>query len=825
MPILTVLDHADNKPQTKNFETGATYAKSKQVLGFEQHTFHNTKGLKKILQLLAARSASCVIRGEPGADLEVPCRRNKSNFTDTAQAWVMLDIDKLAAPKHLRALPYTDEHAAYAASTLPDAFQGVSCVWQASASAGKDPKVLKLHLWYLLDRPLTAAELRVWLKGAAIDPSTLRCVQPHYTADPIGADWYVGPRIGRLRGALRRVPVPDFGDVQEHASSTEMPLRPDGCVDIARETIERALKAATRRAQAELDNSSVVYQSAYTIGTILGPSVAMQTWNDAEHGHETWRQLGATSAEDWATKIAALPGAHPYDVYYARVYSGIEWGVARERERLSLQSQKSADAILAATKSLRESLLRKAGRNVGSLQKMQQVARELGKYVHLQKREDVVAMLAIESGFSEQQVSDALEAGEANPVDASAWREGLLFNAKRPDEIEAVDSNLLQIYESYPGFKNGFRFNVRTKQLEAQIGNPLGIEGNVNFDALPGLLVTWLKSIGCAKAGLNGAYATFRAAMHGFTKYDPFIELFPECEWLLSEAAQAWADMPHKLDTWLIDHFGCKDTPYVRMVGAKALISAVARAVNPGAQVDTLLILQGAEGIGKTQVLKRLGNVVTHGYQELLDMRDKDAVIAMNDGLIVEVSELKALRYTNEETAKAFFSRQRDRLRAPYARAAEDYDRRIIFVGTTNDHEFLGDGRNRRYWPVKCVTSCKMTKKQARALWREAALRYACGEQWWLEGAEERELQLNAVSQFRMEDVLEVVLAPWLKHKDAVKMLDVLSAVPERYRAQASPQRIGRVLRQLGFAVRSKRRIWVRERRSGGGALAQNGKS
>jgi putative DNA primase/helicase len=56
--------------------------------------------------------------------------------------------------------------------------------------------------------------------------------------------------------------------------------------------------------------------------------------------------------------------------------------------------------------------------------------------------------------------------------------------------------------------------------------------------------------------------------------------------------ALRWGQQP-RIDTWLTTYFGVEDSRYVRAVGSPFLISAVARIVQPGCQVDHMLILEG----------------------------------------------------------------------------------------------------------------------------------------------------------------------------------------------------------------------------------------
>lgn len=793
MQSLTVLTASPNRTLTKNHNTGETYAKTSRLVAAEARAFASLKELKRILSELASAPNRCVIRGVQKPDVSGVLRRRKSHFDDAPQAWVMLDLDALKWPKRLRSLPYTDAHALYASRRLPAAFHGCGFVWQASASAGVDLKVGKMHLWFLLDAPLTAAQLRVWLKGAeAVDPSTLRCVQPHYTADPIGGP-YVGSRLGVIKGPRVTTPV-ELAEVVPESSSVEMTPRPKGSADVSDALIEHAKKTGRERARELLDGCSVAYMDAYTAGTLLGPWVALRTWNDKKHGHNTWREYADKLARGWGEAFAQLEGAnHGVDVYAARVLEGITWGVSQERERLAKKSQKVADEAIERTKIVRDKLLQRALTNVGSETVMREVAQKLGAYKEVVP--EVVHQLAANSGFTEHQVLKAMEGARAVALDG--WREGLLM---LKDEVQATDENIALVLARYPGFLESFERNERSRNLEATPGNVLGLPvGVADVDVVAVSLVEWLGSIGMRKASMHRVLSVFKASQSRFASYDPFIRLFPEAL-LPPEAAKS--QLPRKaLSTrWLSTHFGAVgDVAYVQAVASKTLIAAVARAVEPGAQVDTMLVLIGEQGIGKTSALRTLGSVIDGGYTELLSMSDKDSILGMHKSVIVEVSEMRALRSTHEEMAKAFWSRRWDRLRAPYAREAEEMKRRMVFIGTTNDDDFLSDRANRRYWPVVCSGISRMSPDQADALWRDAALRYAAGEKWWLQGSE-NEAQVLAVKGHRAENTVESVLRKWVKGRDRFTLLDATKAAfPEANDPHKHSPQVAFALKALGL--------------------------
>jgi hypothetical protein len=110
---------------------------------------------------------------------------DQPTLREAAHRWLALDVDSVGRPD---GAPANDllGCAAEVVQRLPGAFHAARCIVQASASHGIKPGC-RLRLWYWLDRPTTNAELKRWLRGAPVDPSVFRTVQPIYTAAPVFA--------------------------------------------------------------------------------------------------------------------------------------------------------------------------------------------------------------------------------------------------------------------------------------------------------------------------------------------------------------------------------------------------------------------------------------------------------------------------------------------------------------------------------------------------------------------------------------------------------------------------------------------------------------
>lgn len=160
-----------------------------------------------------------------------------------------------------------------------------------------------------------------------------------------------------------------------------------------------------------------------------------------------------------------------------------------------------------------------------------------------------------------------------------------------------------------------------------------------------------------------------------------------------------WDGKP-RLDTLLVDYLGAQDNAYVRAVTRKFFVAAVARILNPGTQFDEILTLEGPQGCGKSQFIRRIAGD-DWVNDSLQTFTGKEAYEALQGSWFVEVAELAANRRADVNQSKHFISKQSDRFRKAYAELTGNYKRQCVFVGTTNQADFLRDMTgNRRWWIV-----------------------------------------------------------------------------------------------------------------------------
>lgn len=206
------------------------------------------------------------------------------------------------------------------------------------------------------------------------------------------------------------------------------------------------------------------------------------------------------------------------------------------------------------------------------------------------------------------------------------------------------------------------------------------------------------------------------------------------------EELPVWDGTP-RVETLFIDYFGAADTTYTRAVSRKSMVAAVARIYHPGTKFDSVPILNGPQGIGKSTFFAKLAGEWFSDSLTLTDMRDKAGPEKLQGYWILELGELAGMRKADVETVKSFISRVDDKYRASYGVSVESHPRQCVIVGSTNaESGFLRDiTGNRRFWPIPVSGSSskkawQITKDEVAQIWAETLVLYRRGEKLYLEG-------------------------------------------------------------------------------------------
>lgn len=218
-----------------------------------------------------------------------------------------------------------------------------------------------------------------------------------------------------------------------------------------------------------------------------------------------------------------------------------------------------------------------------------------------------------------------------------------------------------------------------------------------------------------------------------------------------------WDGIP-RAETLFIKFLRVKDTPYAREVTMNWLIAAIARIFHPGCRYQTALVLHGAQGIGKSYVIERLGG---QWYSAIIDNVDDPHVIdAIRIVWIGEFKEMAAMRKAELNAIKSFIERSEDNRRAAYERRATKILRHCVFVITVNDDQFLSDMTgNRRYMILHCNSARLdyvkgLTDEYIQQVWAEVYQKY--NEMFDNDNDfDEKKLALSQSTQIQAEDIAQ----------------------------------------------------------------------
>lgn len=270
-----------------------------------------------------------------------------------------------------------------------------------------------------------------------------------------------------------------------------------------------------------------------------------------------------------------------------------------------------------------------------------------------------------------------------------------------------------------------------------------------------------------------------------------------------------WDGVP-RLDTWLVDYLDAPDNKYVRAVGSKWAVSAVARIYRPGCKVDTALIIEGLQGARKSFAFRALGG--EWFSDQMGEIGTKDTLMQMQGAWIIEIAELDAMSKSEVNAIKRFLTAQVDRFRPPYGRRVTDFPRQSVFAGSTNESEYLRDPTGgRRFWPVPALRADPEGLAEARdQLWAEAVHRFRQGEQWWLTDAEEAlasaEQKARQVSDPWEEKVLEYAVMHEAVTTALVLRVALAMHEPREWGDKRHSMRVAAILRSNGWMLDTSKR-------------------
>jgi putative DNA primase/helicase len=296
----------------------------------------------------------------------------------------------------------------------------------------------------------------------------------------------------------------------------------------------------------------------------------------------------------------------------------------------------------------------------------------------------------------------------------------------------------------------------------------------------------------------------------------------PIKEWL--EALPAW-DGAKRIANMFKDRWGVEvptgaDQFINEILPLRWMVSLVARIMDPGCHVHTVLILVGPKGMGKSMGLSALAGAKWFADSNI-NITNKSAYELIHQSLVWlwELAEMHALHGRSANNAKMFITSPADRYRPTWGQTPVHRKRRTVFVATTNDYQFLTDGPERRFWPLQVVAPIDVAwiEENRTQLFAEALHHYRAGVKWWLQNTEDcnEEQILEDIQQaYIVEDPWAITVAAKLRNDPSVTTDDLLEAlhIPMEQRHTGHMRRIGQICRDLGYTNKQMgtgKRLWV----------------
>lgn len=223
------------------------------------------------------------------------------------------------------------------------------------------------------------------------------------------------------------------------------------------------------------------------------------------------------------------------------------------------------------------------------------------------------------------------------------------------------------------------------------------------------------------------------------------------------------------------------DAPLADEFLRKFLVSSVRRILRPGCQVDTVLVLHGPQqGEGKTTFVEALFEERWTRRGLPSDLANRDASHALLGYRCVELGELASLLRTEKNAAKDFISWREDVYRQYGNGERVRKPRECVFLGTTNDDDFLRDATgNRRFWVISIPGGHEIPTAWVREhrdqVWA-AALALAKDDTFRHWFTRDEEIEVNVTREaFQERDSWHEKIADYCKGKTTVKADEVFT--------------------------------------------------
>ena len=404
-------------------------------------------------------------------------------------------------------------------------------------------------------------------------------------------------------------------------------------------------------------------------------------------------------------------------------------------------------------------------------------------------------------------------------ITSGDWRDALVFDKGK---LKNCGENIRVILENTPEIAKQLRWNEVTKDIEIT-GGPFK---DVQAEVLDVVLADCLQREFNLTVEVTAVGQRIEAVARAHS-YDPLANYLNGLRWNCTSL----------IDNFFITHLGAKTTDaqgrditkHLQRISRRWFVSAVARGLVPGCKVDTILVLEGAQGAKKTTTFETLGGAWYSGSQVVIGNKDSQMLVA--SCWIIELADFASYRRTERTAMNAFVTDRFDIFRAPYGRRISKTPRRAILVGTVNPEAGVGyltdPTGNRRYWPVAVGDIDLDRIKQDRdQLFAEAVCAFKAGEKWHLEQHEAAVAEEVAEERLVESSIPAKIAEWWFAMSPAQRPTEIQTHSVAEQALRCDPDRITRAIQtEIGHAFATFRNpdgspAFTKHRRPHNGRLA-----
>lgn len=385
------------------------------------------------------------------------------------------------------------------------------------------------------------------------------------------------------------------------------------------------------------------------------------------------------------------------------------------------------------------------------------------------------------------------------------WKTQLIINDKGVSPKSPT--NWMLFLGHHQAWEGVFRLNAFTDVVMVMRAPPYDANGTGYPRNLRDTDITetalWFEQLWNGAAPKDGSLLAVIEVAALKAKFDPLIDYLDGLTW----------DGTPRVARWFHTYMRTEDSQYNSMIGQMHLISAIARARQPGCKVDTMPVFEGTQGYKKSTGWKALYGP-TYFTDVMPDISTKDALMSIHGIWCMEIAEMHRIGKANSDAVKSFMSSSEDRYRPPYGRLMKVSQRRSVLVGTINADGagYLNDPTgNRRFWPTKVDGTAyqDLIERDRDQLWAEAQVMYRAGVPWWIDEDSDVNKRL-----FKPQQQARTQGDPWVNAllgvcagREVVSLSEAMVAVGVDIDRQdlRVASRLSTVMKQLGYTrARSK---------------------